>query len=1125
MAKPVKKDLETVPSQIIYYVGIGASAGGLEALEGFFKGMPIQTGMAFIVIQHLSPDYKSLMVELLSKRTEIPVHRAENGMLVESDNIYLIPPRKQMTIFHGKLILSDMDPSRGLNLPIDIFFRSLADDQAERSVGIILSGTGSDGVRGIRAIKEAGGMVIVQDDESAKFDGMPRAAISTGLVDVILPPEEMPDKLLTFTKSPYSAHAPDRAEGLLSEGDDLTQIFALLREQTKVDFTLYKPSTVLRRIERRLAVNQLINLHEYVRLLQARPGEVTTLFRELLIGVTSFFRDREMFDELATKVLPQLFENEKQQEFRFWVAGCSTGEEAYTLAILARETMEKIDRQVSVKIFATDIDRDAILFAGNGLYPESIAADLPSGLLRKYFIPKDDHYQVHRSIREMVVFARHNLIKDPPFTNINLLSCRNLLIYLQPILQRKVIEFFNFSLNPQSILILGTSETPGDAGEYFETLHNKYKLYRSRGRKHRALEGPHFKANIQYNEQPPLKPYIRTSYREVQREEERLLNRILDLLSEEFSPVVAVVNEQMELVHLTGDAQEYFRLPTGKQTRDITRMAVKELSIPLATGLQKIFHDGTEIKYTNVRLPRKVGTNVVQLRIRLLPGKKRQDPLAAVFIQEIPYINEKKKSDKVEEYNVSQEAEQRISDLEQDLQFTKENLQATIEELETSNEELQATNEELLASNEELQSTNEELQSVNEELHTVNAEYQSKILELTETTNDLENLIAATQNATLFLDENLEIRKFTPELTQIFRILQNDIGRPVSHLAHKLIDIDLLAVIQSVERKNIPKELEVRTNDGEWFLMRILPYEIGGARASGVVLTFTNINQLKLVSEELQVREVAARKYSYAIEQCPVSIIITDLQGQIEYVNSHFMLVSGYSPEEVIGKHTRILKSGKIPDSVYKELWETISAGREWKGELLDKRKDGELYWEYATISSIKDEDGNIINYIAIEEDITKRKQTEDELLRSTKLLNTTQQMMHIGGWQWDVQKQQMYWTEEVYRIHGMQPGVLEPGSPEHIQRSLACYAPKDRETVEVAFRRCAEHGDPYDLELPFVDVKGESKRIRTTASAIWEEERVVQVIGSMIDITVLEESEISKHSSYRTLSSKSKNA
>jgi two-component system CheB/CheR fusion protein len=402
-----------------HYVAVGASAGGLEAIESFFSQMPPESGLGFIVIQHLSPDYKSLMVELLSKRTLMPVHRAEDGMLVLPDHVYLIPPKKNLTIFHGKLLLSEQDHSKGINLPIDVFLRSLAEDQNKKAVAIILSGTGSDGTRGVRVIKEYGGMVMVQDEESAKFDGMPRAAISTGLADFVLPPDQMPSQLLSFSKHPYITKV-ERSETLLSDEQGLTRIFAILRERCKVDFTFYKPSTVTRRIERRMTVNQTNDIRDYVAFLSSHPGEVMALYRELLIGVTSFFRDQEVFDRLEQTGLPEILKSANNREIRFWVAGCSTGEEAYSLAIMARECMEELDVSHDVKIFATDIDRDAIHYAANGSFPESIAADVSPRLLAKYFYKKEDNFQIARNIREMVVFAQHNLIKDPPFTNISL---------------------------------------------------------------------------------------------------------------------------------------------------------------------------------------------------------------------------------------------------------------------------------------------------------------------------------------------------------------------------------------------------------------------------------------------------------------------------------------------------------------------------------------------------------------------------------------------------------------------------------------------------------------------------------------------------------------------------------
>lgn len=900
MPESIHPPVEADPSIPVYYVGVGASAGGLEALETFFSPIAPDSGLAFIVIQHLSPDYKSMMVELLSKRTAMPVRRAEEGMRVEANSVYLIPPKKNLSIFHGKLLLSESDHSRGLNLPIDVFLRSLADDQAEKAIGVILSGTGSDGVRGIRAIKEAGGMVMVQSEESAKFDGMPRAAISTGLADFILPPDEMPAKLLSFARHPYAAKV-DRPQTLISDEDRLTRIFALLRERTRVDFTFYKPSTVIRRIERRMTVNQIHDLRDYVKFMESYSGEVMTLYRDLLIGVTSFFRDREVFDELELQHLPALFERVEGREIRFWVAGCSTGEEAYSLAMLSREVIEQMGKRLDVKIFATDLDRDAILRASNGLYPESIAADLSTKLLAKYFHRREEHYQIDRSIREMVVFAQHNLIKDPPFTNIELVSCRNLLIYLQPVLQRKAMELMNFSLNPQGILLLGSSETTGESADLYETLNQKFKIYASKG-KRRPAQGAEFSAA------PEVRPW-RHRARAANggwprhQDEERMLDRFLQSLAGDYVPLAVVVNEALEVLHILGEPDGYFRLPSGKLMNDITKIAVKDLAIPLATGLQKVFKSGEELKYTSIRLKWRDETRTIQIRIRPLPGKKGQEALAAVFIEETaPPLKEPAAGSSMQVYDIAQEAEQRIHDLEQELQFSRENLQATIEELETSNEELQATNEELLASNEELQSTNEELQSVNEELHTVNAEYQSKIIELTELNNDLDNLMASTRIGTLFLDENLSIRRFTPEIRRIFKILDSDIGRPANHLMHNLTKIDLFERIQAVAEQAVDQELEVCTQSGEWWLMRILPYHVGIGTVSGVVLNFIDISLFKRTQQALLDRE---SQLSSLYRATPAGIGRVVSQTFLE-VNDQLCQMLGYARDELIGQSARL---------------------------------------------------------------------------------------------------------------------------------------------------------------------------------------------------------------------------
>lgn len=822
-------------------VGIGASAGGLEAIESFFEKMPVDSGMAFVVIQHLSPDYKSMMVELLSRKTKIPVHRAEDGLKVKPDNIYLIPPKKNITIFHGKLILTNQKDREELfiNLPVDIFLKSLAEDQGEQAVAVILSGTGSDGTRGVRLIKERGGLVLVQDDATAKFDGMPKAAVSTGVADFILPPAEMPAQLLAWLRHPYTV----RQEGQhnkIGEETGLTKLFSLIRSRTQVDFTHYKMNTISRRIQRRIAVTQSEDLDAYVQHAGKTPAEVKALYRELLIGVTSFFRDSDVMVKLEHQFLPQLFKNSTDNELRFWIAGCSTGEEAYTLAILSCEVCEKLRMNADIKIFATDVDKDAIAKSGVGLFSESIAADISPAILTKYFYRRGDQYQIARRIREMIVFAQHNLVKDPPFTRIDFVSCRNLLIYLQPVLQQRALEMFNFSLKSGGMLLLGTSETTGTMENFFESLDSKSRIYRTLGKTNPVpVKIEH--SQIHQNVQSPLptgkfqKPSRRTD-----KFEDRLVPRLLDAISRWYVPLCVVVNEQLNVVYTTGDSRGIFTLPPGRAVYDITKMVSPEIAIPLATGIQKVFRTNEETVYTNVRLREKNLDCNLRLNIRHLPGRRTDEHLVAVIFEDIDPIDTDESTPS--ECNLDEETDQRLRDLEQELQFTRENLQATIEELETSNEELQATNEELLASNEELQSTNEELQSTNEELYTVNSEYQKKIMELTEAKNDIENLLSSSRIGTLILDEELSIRHFSKSTEDLFNILESDIGRPLAHLSHKISDFDLITSVQKVQQSDETLEKRVKSENGKCYLIRIIPYRVGPDSYAGIVVTIVDIS-------------------------------------------------------------------------------------------------------------------------------------------------------------------------------------------------------------------------------------------------------------------------------------------
>lgn len=901
--EPVERN---TPSHI---VGIGASAGGLEAIEAFFKAMPSDSGVAFVVVQHLSPDHKSLMVELLSKHTSMAVRRAEDGMSVERNSVYLIPPNHNLRMFHGRLLLSEQQRDlRGINLPIDIFLRSMAEDQGDKAIAIILSGTGSDGTSGIRAIKEGLGMVMVQTEESAAFDGMPRSANATGLVDFVLPPEEMPHQLLSYLDHPF-ASKDEIAGKLLTDDDGLTRIFALLREHNKIDFTFYKPTTIVRRIERRMAVTQIQQLNDYVRYLEGYPTEINNLYKDLLIGVTSFFRDPDAFNALY-KQLPNLMKKAKDRSLRIWVAGCSTGEEAYTLAILCQETMEQHNLHLDIKIFATDIDHEATLQASTGAFAESAVAEIDPNLVSKYFYPKEDNYLISRQIREMVVFAKHNLIKDPPFTNIDMISCRNLLIYLQPVLQQRALDMFNFALNPAGILILGSSETTGEMSEYFEPIDHKWRIYRSRGRKRNTELSTPTASSEALRWRQSSRTFTRHSVIQAH-EEERLLDRLLQSLSGEYLPFSMVVSEEMELMHVVGDANIYLRFSPGKPVNDVSKLAIKDLAIPISTGIQKVVKSKEELIYSNIHIHDSDKPHIVNMRLKPLPGKRGQVQLIGIFIEE-QRREANPDSSTVESYDVGREAEQRISDLENELQFTRENLQATVEELETSNEELQATNEELLASNEELQSTNEELQSVNEELYTVNSEYQSKIIELTEVNNDLDNLLQNIRVATIFVDESLDIRRFTLAATELLQIMDQDIGRPLSHIPHHLTGLNLHDIAAKVQQNNTLFEQDVTTEDGKKFLLRIRPYQISPNHYSGVVLTFIDITKLRQVEVTLHDREIRMKAL---LDTIPDGYILINTNGVIQEVNNTVQQLTGYTEKELMGQQVGIL----MPDDAAEE--------------------------------------------------------------------------------------------------------------------------------------------------------------------------------------------------------------
>lgn len=823
-----------------YIAGIGASAGGLEALQDFFKAVPLSTGIAFVVIQHLSPDYKSLMDELLARHTKLRILKAKDGMTVEADTIYLIPPRKNLSIFHGKLVLEDQGNRTGLILPIDIFFRSLATDLGKNAIGIILSGTGSDGTLGTRAIKEAGGMVMAQDEATAKFDGMPRSTISTGLVDYVLSPDKMPGELVNYIKHPFIGKTKNIEDVISSEEDSLTKVMMILRDYCGTDFSYYKENTIIRRLERRLSINRFERIEDYIRFLSESDKEKDTLYRELLIGVTRFFRDEEAFSILSEQVLPKLLADNPRQ-LRIWSVACSTGEEVYSLAMILQAFVEDHKLQTEVKIFATDIDKRSLELAGQGFYPESIISDVHPEYLTRFFVRKENGYQVGERLRKMAIFATHNVLKDPPFSKLDMIVCRNLFIYLKPDSQTRVLGVFHMALKPGGFLFMGSSETLGNLSDAFAVISSKHKIYQRKSGSTFKVDGqlplPYSFAS-RFNTEKTELGYGRSSKK----------GNITDRIIDQLLPPSVLVDESLNILHIINDVNHFLTVKSGRFSQGLSNMISADLLVIVNNIIRRLQKKQQHVVFENIKLEKSDQTVLIDLEGRKLLGEDGDNLYLLSFS---PAKNKDEKRADKEVIKIESQYQSQLSELQNELQFTKENLQATVEELETSNEELQASNEELIASNEELQSTNEELQSVNEELYTVNSEYQNKIEELTQLNNDINNLLNNTEVAALYLDRKLCIRKFTPSYARLSNLLELDIGRPVHHIATAMVYSGFQEDINLVQENLQVIEKEVVAGKDELFLLRIAPYRTDYHAVDGILITLINIEQLRLERDKL----------------------------------------------------------------------------------------------------------------------------------------------------------------------------------------------------------------------------------------------------------------------------------
>ena len=910
-------------------VGIGASAGGLEAFEQFFRTIPPDSGMAFVLASHLDPDHDSLLTEILQRATTMPVVEAQDQMKVEPNRVYVLPPNREMAIFHGALQLNEPDMPRGQRMVIDSFLRSLAEDQGEKAIGIILSGTGTDGTLGLRAIQGAGGITLVQEPATAKYDGMPVSAIHAGYATYTLPVEKMPEQLLNIKRNLFVVR---EAQPTPSDENGTSRILMQLRSGTGHDFSQYKKSTIGRRIERRMSQHNIENTGIYARYLKEHPPEVQLLFKELLINVTSFFRDPEAFIALKDDILPLLLKDKPENYvFRVWVAGCATGEEAYSIAMLLRELMDERHLDFKTQIYSTDLDDDAIAVARAGVYPPNIAQDVTPERLRRFFIKEEAGYRVKKEIREMVVFATQNIIKDPPFTKLDLLSCRNLMIYLEPELQNRVIPAFHYALKPGGVLFLSPSESIGNHVELFTALNRKWKFYQTAPTV--ASTRAVMNSGLSWTKDSPTQRPDEVIAKIKETDFAELTRRAL---LQSYAPASVVTNSKGDILYVHGDTGKYLRPAPGQASFNVIEMAREGLQMELRNAILAAAENGMPTLNREVSFGSKSEFICASFSVRPLPAADASQRMLLVSFQEVanalsekPAIKTSVAKGKPARGKVAAvSAEQlRIEELDRELAYTKENLHATIEEQQASNEELKSTNEEMQSTNEELQSTNEELetskeelQSVNEELVTVNAELQNKIEQLAGMQNDMKNLLDNINIGTVFLNDGLNIKRFTREAVQVYRLVASDVGRPLGDIKSNIKDDDLLADAQAVLDSLVPREREVSTASGAWYLARIQPYRTLDNVIDGVVLTFTDISKRMQAEAAMKdARELAESIVNTVREP----LIVLDAASKVISASRSFYENFKVAPQDTVGRQLYELGNRQWDIPKLRELLET----------------------------------------------------------------------------------------------------------------------------------------------------------------------------------------------------------
>ena len=1094
-----------------YIVAIGASAGGLEAIHEFFDNMPSNGNFSFVIIQHLSPDYKSLLVELVGKHTHMKVREAQHEMQIEKNCVYVIPNNKLLTILGGRLQLSEKNFEKAPNTAIDTFLRSLSEDQGSKAIAVILSGTGTDGTKGIQAIQNNGGMVLVQDPVTAKFDGMPNSAIATGFADFILAPELMPEEIFNYIKE----HPVRLAEEGKPDESMLPEVLKLIERHCAYDFYNYKTPTIIRRIGRRMLQLGYKNFQDYLDHLYNSSEECKILGKEFLIGVTNFFRDKAAFEIIKNEVLPELVHSKNDGDvLKIWVTACSTGEEAYSMAILIDDYIQTSGKSLELKIFATDIDSDAIEFASRGIYSADSVSEIDNHLVQKYFIKQGNNVLIQPAIRKQIVFARHNILKDPPFIKNDMVSCRNMLIYMNHILQRKVLSTLQFSLCTGGFLFLGPSEIPASVRDGFADINNKWKIYKKVSNDNRY--NPERFPTTQSVRSPRESKYPGSVKENLTIKE--LKEDFCSLLTEEYGFAAVYLDRNLEIKEAVGDFKKYLTLPDRIGNLQILKMLDNDLSIALNTAIRKAMKENTKISLHNVRVKKDDKEKMVNLFVR---PSTRDNYMMVIFneSQNVPVT----KSSSEFLTNHAGESVTYITELEDELKETKTNLQMAVESLETANEELQSSNEELLSANEELQSSNEELQSLNEELHTLNTEHQLRIRELIELNDDLNNYFRSTEIAQIFLDGDMRIRKFNPVAIKMINLIESDIGRPFSHLSTNIRNHNIQADIYIAINHEKPVEREVQLSNGNICLMRVLPYLRQDRRADGVVITFIDITHMK------ELDNIIKGVFNSSLSAIMAFKAIRNDKNQIidfrfiagNYEADNFL---NKAQSDYIGKTLKAEFSGMLKKDIYEKCVQVVETGNPLHTETLLERQGQPEWYEVVgnqmmdgvviTLTNIhekkKAEDKFRKNYhelikareslrslnIELENKISER---TIELSLSEERFRTIADATSDAIWDWDLVNNQIWWSESFFNRFGFDRTQEVYTSNFWLQQ----IHPNDRQRVDEKIHRAINQGTNWSEKYRFKCANGSYASILDRGKVLKDSDGTpYRMVGAMMDIT-----------------------